>query len=110
MKLLQSEVAKILNVSPDCITYWENNRAQPHVSYYPRIIEFLGFLPFEFDTSTFVGRLKTYRLIKGLSHRQLGKVLNVDATTIWGWESGKRKPQKGMLVNLNKIFDNSLNK
>lgn len=107
MRLLQSDVAKILNVSPDCITYWENNRAQPQVNYFPRIIEFLGFLPFELDPSTFIGKLKAYRLRNGLSHKRLGKILNVNATTIWGWESGERKPLKGMLATLNKIFDNS---
>ncbi len=106
-KLLQRDVAKILNVSTDCITYWENNKTQPQVNYFPRIIEFLGFLPFEFGTSTFTGKLKAYRFRNGLSHKRLGKILNVDATTIRAWESGKRNPLKGMLAKLNKIFDNS---
>jgi DNA-binding XRE family transcriptional regulator len=105
MRLLQSEVAKILNVSSDCITFWENNRTQPQVNYFPRIIEFLGFLPFEFDTSTFIGKLKSYRFKNGLSHKRLGKVLHVNATTIRGWESGKRTPLKGILKKLEAMFE-----
>ena len=105
LKLLQSDIAKILNVSPDSITYWENNRSQPQVNYFPRIIEFLGFFPFEFDTSTFIGKLKSYRFGNGLSHKRLGKILNVDATTIRGWESGARRPLKGMLAKLHAMFE-----
>lgn len=81
-KLLQSDVAKILNVSTDCITYWENNRTRPQVNYVPRIIKFPVLLPFEFDTSPFIGKLKVYRFRNGLSYKRLGKILNVDATTI----------------------------
>lgn len=109
LKLLQTDVAKMLNVTPDCITYWENNRTQPQVSYFPRIIEFLELFPFEFDASTLIGKLKAYRYRNGLSHRRLGEILNVDTITIRGWESGKRKPLKGMLAKLNKVFDNSAN-
>ncbi|WP_244278826.1 helix-turn-helix domain-containing protein [Pedobacter suwonensis] len=29
LKLLQSDLAKILGVSSDSITYWENNRSKP---------------------------------------------------------------------------------
>ena len=106
-KLLQSDVGKILNVTTDRITYWKNNRTQPQINYFPRIMEFLGFFPFEFDMSTFIGKLKTYRYRNGLSHKRLEKILNVDATTIRGWEFGERQPLKGMLSKLNKIFDNS---
>jgi hypothetical protein len=38
----------------------------------------LGYLPFEFDMSTLPGRLKAYRLMNGLSQKQLGKILKVD--------------------------------
>jgi transcriptional regulator with XRE-family HTH domain len=104
LKLLQSDVANILNVSPDCITNWENNKNQPQVNYFPRIIKFLGFFPFEIDTTTLMGKLKAYRYQNGLSQKKLGKTLNVDATTILGWELGQRKPSKKMLTKLHDVL------
>lgn len=32
LKLFQSDVAKIFNVSTDCVTYWENNRVPRRLS------------------------------------------------------------------------------
>ncbi len=42
LKLFQSDVARIFEVSTDCVTYWENKRSLPQVVYYPKIIAFLG--------------------------------------------------------------------
>jgi DNA-binding transcriptional regulator YiaG len=98
--LYQSDVARVLNVSTECITYWENNRSEPQVMYYPRIIEFLKYLPFEFDTSTLSGRLKEYRYTTGLSQKNLAKVLKIDPSTIALWESVELVPHKEKLKNL----------
>jgi len=65
LKLLQSDVARIIKVSEDCITYWENNRSIPQINYYPQIIEFLGYCPFEIDETILSGRLKAYRWRNG---------------------------------------------
>ncbi|MBK8684321.1 MAG: helix-turn-helix transcriptional regulator [Bacteroidetes bacterium] len=39
--LLQKEVAKIIGVTEDCITYWENGRSKPMKKYQLRIESFL---------------------------------------------------------------------
>ena len=39
--LLQKEVAKIIGVSEDCITYWENGRSKPMKKYHQHIEIFL---------------------------------------------------------------------
>lgn len=89
LKLFQVDVAKIFNVSEDCITYWENNRSEPQVNYYPRIIDFLGYSPFELDTSTFQGVIKAYRYVNGLSQKRFAKMMDIDPTTVRRWEQGK---------------------
>lgn len=78
LKLIQKDVAKILGVTEDSITNWENNSSEPQVNYFPQIIDFLGYFPFDFDPSTLAGKLKEYRYRNGLSQKQLGKVIEVD--------------------------------
>jgi len=38
--LLQEEVAKIFDVCTDTITNWENNRSEPQIRLYQKVIEF----------------------------------------------------------------------
>lgn len=97
-RLYQSDVARLFNVSSDCITYWENNRSEPQVQYYPHIIKFLGYFPFELDPSTFVGKIKAYRYFNGLSQKRFAKLMNVDPATATRWEEGKGGGIKKMEV------------
>lgn len=94
LRLYQTDVARLFNVSEDCITYWENNRSKPQINYYPRIIEFLGYSPFELDTSTFKGKIKEYRYVNGLSQKRFAKMMNVDPSTVRLWEEGKGSVSK----------------
>src|SRR4051812_45583526 len=77
LKILQKDVAQIIGVSEDTITYWENGRATPQNRYYPKIIDFLGYNPLMVD-GTLGGRIKIYRLSNGLSQEELAKILEVD--------------------------------
>ncbi|MGB3063144.1 helix-turn-helix domain-containing protein [Sphingobacterium thalpophilum] len=88
LKLLQKDVAIILNVSEDCVTYWENNRNEPQVRYYPQIIKFLGYFPFELDLTTFKGRIIAFRYINGLGQKQFAKLMKIDPRTVLHWEKG----------------------
>jgi DNA-binding XRE family transcriptional regulator len=102
--LLQKDVAKSFNVSEDCVTYWENDRSKPQVQFYPKIISFLGFNPFMVDVSTLGGKIKAYRYKEGLSHKTLGKLLDVDASTVGSWESGVSKPHFETLKKIGKLI------
>ena len=104
LKLLQKDVATILNVSEDTITYWENNRSKPFVKQYPKIIEFLGYDPYSYDTLTLSGRMKIYRHKNGLSQEELAKMLGVNESTIFNWEKGNHVPMPQKLHLLENIF------
>lgn len=104
LKLLQKDVAEICGVTEDCITNWEKNRSAPQVQFFPQIIKFLGYLPFEVDLTTLRGRLKAYRYMNGFSQKQMGKVLIVDGGTICSWELGENQPHKEMLKKLDAIL------
>lgn len=110
-ELLQKEVAEIIGVTEDCMTNWENNLSAPETRYLPAIIKFLGYIPFSANMQVFGERLQFCRLVHGLTHRQMGKQLNVDGSTVGSWENGEHMPQpakqrqveqviSGMLVDL----------
>jgi len=104
LKLLQKDVSIICRVTEDCITNWEKNRSFPQVQFFPQIIQFLGYLPFEVDSSTLSGKLKAYRYMNGFSQKQMGKILKVDGGTICSWELGENKPHKEMLKKLDAML------
>lgn len=104
LNLLQKDVANTVGVSEDSITNWENNRVIPQIQFYPKIIDFLGYLPFKADKNTLPGRLKIYRHLCGLSQKQLGKILKVNESTVCGWERGAHKPNDVMNAKLSKIL------
>lgn len=102
-QLLQKDVAKIIGVSEDCITYWENGRSEPQIQFMPKIIEFLDYVPIEVDSATHRGKLLEYRMRQGLSQKRLGKLVGADANTIARWENGTsaiRSKIKDMLDKL----------
>lgn len=80
---------KLLEVTDETIIYWENERGKPRIYNYPKLIEVLGFLPFDIDTSTLGGRIKAYRYTKGLNREKFSKILGVDKTTLRNWEHNK---------------------
>ena len=52
--------------------------------------------------------LKTLRLLKNLSQRQLGDDLNVCNQTISFWENGSREPDLDTLIKIAKYFEVSI--
>lgn len=91
-------------MTTDTITNWELNRCEPEVQYFPKIIDFLGYVPFLMGES-FPERLKAYRMLKGLTQRELAQELGVDPTTVMKWETGKSKPMPEAQERVEKILD-----
>jgi DNA-binding XRE family transcriptional regulator len=88
LSMKQGDVGKVIGVSTDCITYWENNRSKPMVHQMPKIVKFLGYNPLSIEGSDLAGQLKSFRFKHGLSHKKMGQLLGVDASTIGSWEKG----------------------
>lgn len=103
-ELLQSDVAKLIGVSTDCITYWENNRSYPQIQFMPAIIKFLGFFPLAIDDSSLGGQILTFRNENGLSHKKLGNILGVDASTVSDWEKRRRFPNDNMFKEIDRLI------
>ena len=101
--LLQKDVANVIGVCEDSITLWENNRNEPSIIYYPKIIQFLGYVPFDIDISTLGGQIKLYRYIHGLSQEELALKLNVNESTVFHYEKNKHKPSPKTLKKLKSL-------
>lgn len=62
---------------------WENNNTSPAIEFYPAIIQFLKYFPFEIDTASIAGRLKQYRFLNGLSQENFGRMAGIGPATIF---------------------------
>lgn len=88
LKILQKEVAINVGVDETTIWFWENNRAEPSISYIPKIIEFLGYIPFETTFNSLGEKIIAFRRIHGLTQKKLASLIGIDSTTIGSWERG----------------------
>lgn len=93
MKLEQKDVARMLDADKSTICNWENNKTQPMIRHYPKIMAFLGYCPLEFP-KTYGDRLRLHRTHKGLSCRRLAEVLKVDPASVRRWEERETPPYK----------------
>ena len=66
----------------------------------PKIIEFIGCDPFEPRDESLADKFKAYRRVHGLSQKKLAELLEVDQTTLAGWERGEHLPSKRFLNKL----------
>ncbi|MCD6422001.1 helix-turn-helix transcriptional regulator [bacterium] len=106
--LLQKDVAKILGVSKDTVCNWENNRTSPSLRSIPKIIEFLGYIPYDIQGLSPGEELRLLRRALGLSQERLAKELGIDPSTLWRWEKGKRGTPEQILVAIRNRLDDKL--
>jgi len=88
--LLQIEVAAMIGVTESTVCNWEHG-TEPELIHIPKIIEFLGYVPFECPEDT-VGRLKYFKQVKGLSYEKLGALMGRDPEQLTDWLRGRHKP------------------
>ncbi len=93
-KLMQSDIAHIIGVSEGSIWNWENG-TQPHVKYVPNIIKFIGYIPFKSpENGDAIDRLRYFKLINGLTIKQLAKNMGRSQEQLADWINGRTKPYK----------------
>jgi transcriptional regulator with XRE-family HTH domain len=83
----QKEVAGEIGVREQTYGYWEQERTEPEIRFYPAIVRFLGYDPTPADPALSIGeRLRVARRARGLSLEKTAELLGVDPTTLWKWE------------------------
>jgi DNA-binding XRE family transcriptional regulator len=103
MGLRQRDVARQIGVNKDTIHNWEMNRTVPEVRVIPKVIDFLGYAPYD-PAWTFGRWLRAVRSTLGLSQEQLAKRAGLDESTIAKWEREKHKPSRGKWTMLRKYL------
>lgn len=99
--LSQPDVAKLLKVRADTVTGWELNRHVPTAKISARIIQFIGYNPFENMESGIGTKLLHARMIIGDTQCQVANALGCDESNIRYIELGIRNP--GRLIR-NKLM------
>ncbi|MEW8525446.1 MAG: helix-turn-helix transcriptional regulator [Candidatus Thiodiazotropha endolucinida] len=95
----QIDVASRLGVNPWTLRNWEHNRTEPRVQYYPAIMDFLGYCPYQ-RVDTLGRKMMLHRTHQGLTQRQLAQLIKVDPGLVSRWEMGIRSPIEGVMLKL----------
>lgn len=95
----QKCVADALGVDETTIYNWENNRVMPAIRYIPRIVRFLGYVPYRFGESL-AERIKAARTKSGLSQKKYARLIGVNQSSLADWERGARKPSGKSLLKI----------
>jgi len=90
----------------DSVYLWEANRVAPTLPFLPKIIEFLGYCPYDPDWTP-GERLIWIRRYFGLSQEAMARRLRVDPGMLTRWEKGEREPKGNQLCRLKRILGGS---
>jgi len=75
---------------------WAYNQYSSEIRYMPKIIEFLGYLPWNTSPKTLGEKIIAYCKLHGITKQWLARQLNIHPCTISRWMAGK-KPKKELL-------------
>lgn len=89
--LFQEQVAEILGVTEQSITNWELGHSEPEVSYVPKIIDFIGYCPYN-PAGDLIDRMRALRLAFGFTQEKMSKILGVDESSLASWERREHQP------------------
>ncbi len=90
--MLQREVAAKIGVTESSVYNWEQG-TEPELVHIPKIIEFLGYVPFECPDDL-LGRLRYFKTVNGMSFERLGAAMGRDPEQLVDWMSNGMRPCK----------------
>jgi|SRR6267143_5342907 len=70
----------------------------------PKIITFLGSVPFPQAVSSLRGKILQYRWTQGLTIKKLAGILGIDPTTLARWERGEVEPRGKLKERVNSFL------
>jgi hypothetical protein len=80
---------------------------EPEVRFIPRIIGFLGYVPFDCPADT-LGKLAWFKKVNGLSCERLGVLMGRDPEQLEAWLSGRIQPFRKNLEKIEEFLRSSL--
>ena len=107
--ILQRQVADLLSVDVMSVVGWEVAGREPLVRHIPQIIEFLGYVPEDlFPARTTGEKIRRYRMLKGMTRRQLAQELDLDEGTLRSVETDERKHAAQTTEKIARLFKSLL--
>lgn len=91
------EVAQKIGVNTASFRNWETGHTTPSLPVIPRLIEFLGYVPFEKPPESLSRKIKAFRRTLGLTQKELANLLKINPSTLARWERRKGRPSKELL-------------
>jgi transcriptional regulator with XRE-family HTH domain len=104
LKMLQREVAELIDVNKATVENWEANASQPDFRFLPAVIQFLGYNPLP-PAKTMAEQLVRHRTTLGLSQQDSAERLGVDPGTLAKWERGEREPAISFQTRIERFLD-----
>lgn len=101
LKLTQKEVATRMSTLREHYERWERDEVEPTASFWPRLIDFLGYYPFPSPTPA--GLVLMTRRMLGLSQFSFGRRVKAIAKDVREWEHGMAVPPHDMLTRIQQI-------
>jgi site-specific DNA recombinase len=101
----QRELAKLFEVTEETIYNWENGKKTPALKFIPKIIAFLGYVPFRCESEDLIERLKFYKFINGLTVEELAERLSKHPDQVRAWLTGRRKPSRKNEETIRKFLE-----
>jgi len=98
----------MIGVSESTVWNWEHG-TEPELRYIPRILEFIGYIPFECPEDP-VEKLRYYKLINGLSYERLGRLMRRDPEQLTDWLSGRVSPCRENRQMIAKFLEEELSR
>ena len=92
LNLKQIEVAKIIGCDEMTLVNWEKSYASPRINLMGKVVEFLGFNPFQ-KCDTLAQQIVSHRTALGTTQKEFAQQLGIDPSTLARWERGEREPQ-----------------
>lgn len=81
------DAAKLIGASENTVNDWELRDRAIRAKAFPKIIAFLGYIPFEVGGSP-AEQLLAYRRIRGLTHQELAEEWKIERGCLERWEKG----------------------
>jgi transcriptional regulator with XRE-family HTH domain len=124
LKILQSEAARLLEVSTVTLSRWERDMVYPTWPLQPRVVGYLGYDPFtnpelgmpkgnethvvaflaSHEPNSIVVALRKRRLELRKNQKEFAKELGVSDKTLRGWELGRRSPCRNLRQRLVRVL------
>lgn len=109
-QLSQKEVAQMFGINVSTVASWELKRNVPQTHFLPKIIEFLGYVPYSLQPyqGTLGATIAAARQLKGWSQPQFMKLLKTTSFTLLRWESDRNWPLAANIKKLEALLEVSL--